>query len=111
MKKYFKVIPFINNEVVIDTNETNYGSTLNRADELENLLLCISNYSYLFNIPISVFFSLNNGIAMFGDFYLQQLPQSNNGIFTADQFTKDPCDKQFVIKKFDLFNFIKQPIK
>ena len=28
MKKHFKVVPFINNEVVIDTNETNYSSTL-----------------------------------------------------------------------------------
>ena len=106
MKKYFKVVPFINNEVVIDTTETNYSSTLSKAKELEGLLLCMSYFSSNFGIPINVLYLVNNGLATIGNPYLQQLPRSNKGVFTADQFTKDPYDNQFVINECDLINFI-----
>jgi len=107
MKKLFKVIDIeIINDVYIDTDFVNYSSTLTKAEELNEYIKIMTLISSNFTIPISVLATINNGVAMHGQDYLQHLPRSKNGLFTADQITKQDFDKQFLIKESDIVYFI-----
>ncbi|MEI7504342.1 MAG: hypothetical protein WCJ61_13760 [Paludibacter sp.] len=107
MQKLFKVVDkVIINEVVINTDTQNYSSVLTKAEELKEYLEIMTLISSNCTIPISVLATINNGIALFGQDYLQQLPLSKNGLFTADQITKQDADKQFLMKEADIVSFI-----
>lgn len=104
--KYFKVVDYINSEVVIDTRKTNYSLTLKHKSKYPNLLNFIIQSSDELDLPLDFYFSLNNHLAKSGNLYLKNLPASVNGIFDISILTTNQNHKGIYIKEDDLIKIV-----
>jgi len=108
--KYYKVVSPLESEVIIDTNLSNYSQTLNNKNQYEKLLSLVTSYSAIYNLPLDFFFNINNGLALFGDSYLQQMPRSVNRKFELFSITKNPNHKNYYIEEGNLIAFVENLI-
>lgn len=103
---YYKVVDYIDSSVIIDTEVCNYSITLSRQRDYENLIAFITKSSDTLDLPLDMYFTLNNNIVILGNLYIQQFPKSNNGIFEVYDFTKIEKHKYFFINEIKLIEII-----
>ena len=70
---YYKVVDDIAGEVIINTDEINYSLSLKNYDAYEPILHFITNSSKRLDLPLDFYFSLFNGLTLWGDLYIQQI--------------------------------------
>jgi hypothetical protein len=105
--KFFKVVNEIRAETEIDTNKSNYSLTLNKENDYRNLLNFVTHSSKVHNLPLDVYFSINNNLARRGNKYLESFPKSRNGIFEIIDFTKVAHHKNMFIKESTVIEIVK----
>ncbi len=105
---YYKVIDSINGQIDIDTKQTNYSLTLNEYKEHYSLVSFIVNASEEDDLPIELYLVINNNLASFGSFYLEQFPKAVNGIYEIVTITKKDQHKNKFVTEKKLIEIIKQ---
>ena len=105
--KFFKVVNEIRAETEIDTNKSNYSLTLNKENDYRNLLNFVTHSSKVHNLPLDVYFSINNNLARHGNKYLESFPKSRSGIFEIIDFTKVAHHKNMFIKESTVIEIVK----
>lgn len=101
---YYKVVNYINREVVIDTNSTNYSLTLSKSNNYTDLLDFIVSSSEKLEIPLDFYFTLNNGLALFGEIYLKNFYQDRNNLIS---YSKDVyAQRKFQMQVDDFVSII-----
>ncbi len=84
--KYYKVVNAIDSEAIIDTEKTNYSTTLVKRKKLENIIEFIVNSSEKLDLPLDMYFTINNSLVMQGEDYLRNFPKAKNGIYRLSDF-------------------------
>ncbi|MBI9055102.1 MAG: hypothetical protein JEY96_14870 [Bacteroidales bacterium] len=84
--KYFKVINHISSEVVVNTDYANYSTTLSKRKELERIIEFIVNSSEKLDLPLDMYFTLNNNLALWGEEYLNSFPNDGNSVYVLSDF-------------------------
>jgi hypothetical protein len=105
--EYFKVVDNIINPVVIDTDLVNYGSILKNQKRYECILKFVEMSSIQLDLPLDMYFTLNNNMAMLGNEYLRNFPKSKDHIFEISDFTLNPtCSLSTKITEKSLKNAV-----
>ncbi|MFN3753711.1 hypothetical protein [Flavobacterium sp.] len=104
--KYYKVVDEIKGSVKIDTKQSNYSTTLINKLLHQKLIQIICDSSKKLNIPLDIYFTLNNNIAMGGNDYLTTFPIALNGFYNVSNLTASPNIVHFKIPEIDLRKFI-----
>lgn len=104
--EYFKVVDSISSPVVIDTDFVNYGLILKNQKRYESLLKFVEISSINLGLPLDMYFTLNNNLAMLGNEYLRNFPKSKNHIFEIYDFTHNENHKGHFILEKDLINVV-----
>ena len=106
--KYYKVVDDLNKEVVIDTNKSNYGSILPEYENYLPFLKYVTTSSKKLNLPLDLYISMNNKLALFGDLYIEELASNNyGGNFPLDKLTGNTNHKNKFIEGFMLVEVLK----
>ena len=104
MNKYYKVVDSLDEEITINTVDTNYSSTLNRYDEYWSLLETMVVTSRVSGLGFDFFYTLHNNIASWGTDYFESLPAATNGVYSLATITGNEKDSDKFIFKQDLFD-------
>ncbi|MGE4332975.1 MAG: DUF2441 domain-containing protein [Macellibacteroides sp.] len=106
---YYKVVNHIDREAIIDTYSTNYSLILSKSNNYADLLDFIVSSSEELEIPLDFYFTLNNGLSLFGEMYLKNFSQHNNGLIS---YSKEVyAQRNFPIRVEDFVLIIQSLIK
>ena len=108
--QYYKVVESINSPVIIDTQVNNYGSVLIDRFHYEKLLSYITHSSLILDLPLDMYFSLNNNLYILREKYLINFPKPVNGKFEVSAFTNLPIHKGIFINESDLNDILENLI-
>lgn len=104
--KYYKVVDQITAPVTINTQNNNYGTTLKNIDLHQKLIKIVTESSKKLDIPLDIYFTLNNLIADRGNDYLAQFPLPVNGRFNVSNLTSPLNANFYEIPENDIRKFI-----
>ena len=110
--KYFKVVNHISEEVIIDTNKTNYLLTLPNCNKYNKLLDYITTSSKMLNLPLDMYFTINNNIALLGQVYIDNFPSTKNNVYRLSDFifTNNNIYSKYSLTKTNLITIIQDII-
>lgn len=104
--KYYKVVDQITVPVTIDTKKNNYGTTLKNQGIHEKLIEIVTASSKKLDIPLDVYFTLNNHIASGGNDYLAQFPLPVSGYYDVSNLTSHLNANLYKIPENEFRKFI-----
>jgi len=103
---YYKVVNEIKSDVLIDTENTNYSSTLSGMLNHNAFFQIMLHFSEKKKLPLDFFILLNNNLAFMGNEYIKQIPLSKNGIFEISVLTGKVHHKEKHIDERELIEII-----
>jgi hypothetical protein len=104
--KYYKCVPECEKEASINTKTSNYGITLSEYNEYTSLLELVTQSSFKSNLPLDFYQTLINKLAGSGDLFLQQIPNSTNGMIPISSITWKESHHNLNIHEDDLIELI-----
>jgi hypothetical protein len=103
---YYKVVEELNSDVIIDTKNTNYSSTLSGMKNHNAFFQVTLHFSEIKSLPLDFFVLFNNNLAYFGNEYLSQIPPSKDGVFEISSLTGKPHHREKYIDENELIEII-----
>lgn len=103
--KYYKVVNIISKPAIIDTKSSNYGQTLPKLNQINNLLQFIVSSSENLNLPLDFYFIINNELVNSGQKYLTHFQNIPNNTYKFSDLGISN-NTNYKISKTDLCNII-----